>query len=107
VEPEGIYFPGLGSFDLTGDGVEDIKLILVSESIPAEKEVNSLGKPLIYYRAGTIGEDAGVYLTEGASGTVQTTRDMGTFIEPKYYYRPIPQNDVKINPKLNQIFGWE
>ncbi|HEY5750681.1 MAG TPA: RagB/SusD family nutrient uptake outer membrane protein, partial [Chryseolinea sp.] len=29
-EPEGLYFPGLGKYDLTGDGVEDI--ILISDS---------------------------------------------------------------------------
>ncbi|WP_448635639.1 RagB/SusD family nutrient uptake outer membrane protein [Pedobacter panaciterrae] len=34
--PEGMYFPGLGKYDLTGDGVEDIILIDKSVTIPAE-----------------------------------------------------------------------
>lgn len=107
-EAEGMYFPGLGKYDLTGDGVEDIILIDVSQTIPAgpDKEKNSLGVPLVYYRAGFLNSDAGVYLKNGTSGTVQTTADNGTFVEPKYYYRPIPASQVAINPALTQIFGW-
>lgn len=108
-EPEGLYFPGLGKYDLNGDGVEDIILIDQNESIPTgdDKELNSKGVPLIYYRAGLQGTDAGVYLSEGTSGTVQTVRERGTFVDPKYYYRPIPQTHVTVNPNLSQIFGWD
>jgi hypothetical protein len=108
-EPEGLYFPGLGKYDLNGDGVEDIILIDQSESIPPgpEKEVNENGVPLIYYRAGLQGSDAGVYLANGTSGTIQTIRERGTFVDPKYYYRPIPQTHVTVNPNLTQIFGWD
>jgi len=105
-EQEGIYFSGLGRHDLTGDGVADIMLLNSNESIPAVKEKNSLGKDLIYYRAGSIGQDAGVFLKNGNSGTIQTTADNGTFQEPKYYYRPVPQNQVQLNPNLKQVFGW-
>ncbi len=106
-EPEGIYFPSLGKFDLTGDEVEDIFLIEASASIPENKEVNALGKALVYYRAGTVGQDVGVFLKNGNLGTIQTMADRGTFVSPKYYYRPIPQSDVVLNPNLTQNFGWE
>ncbi|RZJ89341.1 MAG: RagB/SusD family nutrient uptake outer membrane protein, partial [Chryseobacterium sp.] len=105
-EQEGIYFSGLGRHDLTGDNIPDIILLANNESIPAVKEKNSLGKDFIYYRTGTIGQDAGVFLKNGTSGTVQTIADNGTFLEPKYYYRPIPQSQVLLNPNLKQIFGW-
>ncbi|MFP4342722.1 MAG: RagB/SusD family nutrient uptake outer membrane protein [Cyclobacteriaceae bacterium] len=105
-EPEGIYFPGLGNYDLTADGVADIKLIEASASIPENRELNELGQPLIYYRAGTFGQDVGVFLKEGNAGSIQTMEDRGTFVAPKYYYRPIPQTDVVLNPNLEQIFGW-
>lgn len=110
-EPEGLYFPSLGKFDLTGDGIEDIYLIPSSQSIPAEedKETNSLGEKLVYYRAGTIDDqNATVYLSEGDHGVIQTIKEMGTFEEPKFYYRPIPKHEMELNPNLGpQLFGWE
>jgi hypothetical protein len=108
-EPEGLYFPGLGKYDLTGDGVDDIILIDASETVPGagQKEQNSLGQDLVYYRASEQGGDANVYLKNGNSGTVQTVAERGTFIEPKYYYRPIPETHVIINPNLTQVFGWD
>lgn len=105
-ELEGIYFPGLGRYDMTGDGVDDIKIIANTESIPAVKETNSLGVDLIYYRAGLPGSDASIYLTNGNSGTLVTDVDRGIFMDPKYYYRPVPQSQVILNPNLSQIFGW-
>lgn len=107
--PEGAYFPGFGKYDLTGDGVEDIILIDKSKTIPAEKdkEKNSLGVALVYYRAGTIGEDVTVYLKNGnAGGTMVTETAARRFEDPKYYYRPIPQKEMLLNPKLKQVFGW-
>lgn len=106
--PEGMYFPALGSYDLTGDGIPDIKLIGANESIPAEgnKEKNSLGETLVYYKAGSFGDDVTVFLKNGSSGTLVTEKAARTFIEPQYYYRPIPYNQTILNPKLTQIFGW-
>jgi hypothetical protein len=107
-EPEGLYFPGLGKYDLTGDGIVDIILIDVSESIPEadDKEENELGVKLIYYRVGYQDSDASFYLSDGNSGTIATVKDRGSFVEPKYYYRPVPQTQVTLNPNLTQIFGW-
>ncbi len=107
-EPEGLYFPGLGKYDLTGDAIEDIILISNSQAIPAEedKEENALGKKLIYYRVGPQDSDASFYLSNGTSGTSVTDPERGTFVEPKYYYRPVPQPQVLLNPNLQQIFGW-
>ncbi|MDR1357312.1 MAG: RagB/SusD family nutrient uptake outer membrane protein [Tannerellaceae bacterium] len=110
-EPEGIYFPSLGKFDLTGDGAEDVFLIPSDQSIPAEddKEANSLGVKLAYYRAGSIDDqNATIYLTGGDSGNILTIKDMGAFEEPQFYYRPVPRHEMDLNPALApQIFGWE
>jgi len=108
--PEGMYFPGLGKYDLTGDGAEDIILIGKDQNIPAEdgKEKNSLGIPLIYYKTGNIGDNVTVYLKNGvAGGPIVTETNRRQFIEPKYYYRPVPYTQVILNPKLQQIFDWQ
>ncbi|WP_406827392.1 RagB/SusD family nutrient uptake outer membrane protein [Pedobacter sp. KACC 23697] len=107
--PQGMYFAGLGKYDLTGDGVDDIILIDRTATIPGEdqKEKNSLGVKLIYYRTGLIGTDATVYLKNGNNGgNIVTENVTRNFEEPKFYYRPIPQQQVILNPKLKQIFGW-
>lgn len=106
-KPEGIYFSGLGKHDMTGDGIPDLVLLAASESIPEVRESNSLGVVLRYYRAGTFGQDVSVFLTEGTKGTVGIVENPGTFVDPKYYYRPIPQSQIMLNPNLTQIFGWE
>ena len=105
--PEGMYFSGLGKFDLTGDGIDDIVLIDYTTSAPAVAELNSLGVKLVYYRAGPIGSGAPIILKNGFSGgNIITDNLVRTFEEPKFYYRPIPQSDVTLNPNLKQIFGW-
>lgn len=105
--PVGMYFPGLGNYDMTGDGIEDIAIIASGENIPVPKEQNALGVDLIYYKAGSFGDSgASIYLSEGTSGNMVTDEAIRTFIEPKYYYRPIPQQQVDLNPNLTQIMGW-
>ncbi|MEA4916899.1 RagB/SusD family nutrient uptake outer membrane protein [Proteiniphilum sp.] len=109
--PEGLYFPSLGKFDLNGDGVEDAYLIPSSQSIPADadKEVNSKGVKLVYYRTGGIDDsNATVYLANSTSGNIVAAKDMGIFVEPQFYYRPIPIQQITLNPALGpQLFGWK
>ena len=91
--------------------MEDIYLIPSSQSIPADadKEKNSLGEKLIYYKTGSIDDpSATVYLKETTKGDIVTAKNMGTFEEPKFYYRPVPKHEVELNPSLApQLFGWE
>ncbi|HTN05458.1 RagB/SusD family nutrient uptake outer membrane protein [Agriterribacter sp.] len=107
--PNGMYFPGLGKYDLTGDAIPDIILIDKSASIPSSdlQEQNSLGVKLVYYKAGSFGDDVTVYLKNGnGGGTIVTEVTPRQFKDPQYYYRPIPFNQVTLNPALKQIFGW-
>lgn len=108
--PSGMYFPGLGQYDMTGDGVVDIALISADQDIPFEdeKETNSLGEKLIYYRVSTIADGSGtVYLENGEEGgKIITENATRTFVTPQYYYRPIPATQMVLNPNLEQIFGW-
>lgn len=107
--PKGPYFDGLGNHDVTGDGIPDIKLIPVNESIPvpAEREVNELGNTLVYYRTGPYDSDASIFLENGTSGAILARETNGTFNTPKHYYRPIPYEEVQLNTNLTQMFGWE
>ncbi|HEY4290433.1 MAG TPA: RagB/SusD family nutrient uptake outer membrane protein [Puia sp.] len=107
--PEGMYFPGLGQFDMTGDGVADIMLIGKDDAIPADanKVKNSLGVPLVYYNAGSFGDNVTVYLRNGTSGgTLVTELTPRQFLDPKYYYRPVPYLQTQLSPNVKQIFGW-
>ncbi|MGN6532514.1 MAG: RagB/SusD family nutrient uptake outer membrane protein [Ginsengibacter sp.] len=106
--PVGMYFPALGKYDLTGDGVEDVILISKDATIPAasDREKNSLGVPLIYYKAGNFGNAVTIYLSNGTGGTIVTEVTPRNFIDPKYYYRPIPYTQTVLNGNLKQIFGW-
>jgi hypothetical protein len=81
-EPRGLYFPALGKYDMTGDGIEDIVLLDVSESIPGagDKEENSLGETLIYYRAGSQDSDASFYISGDNQGYIESVKDRGTFV---------------------------
>ncbi|MEL7161240.1 MAG: RagB/SusD family nutrient uptake outer membrane protein, partial [Bacteroidota bacterium] len=72
------------------------------------RENNSLGVPLIYYRTGTIGSEATVYLANGENGGATVTDALPrTFTSPRDYYRPIPFNETVLNPNLTQPFGWQ
>ena len=106
---KGLYFPGLGKYDLTGDGIEDIVLLSKTDPIPDPREKNSLGAELIYYRVGKVGEEGliDVYLENGESGCIDVIASMGIFVEPKYYYRPVPVTQTTLNSNLYQQFGWE
>lgn len=108
-EPKGIYFSGLGKHDITGDGIEDIVLLDINQSIPAagDKETNALGETLIYYRVGPQDSDASFYISGNNQGYVESIKNSGTFVSPKYYYRPVPKTHTTVNPNLTQLFGWE
>ena len=107
--PEGMYFPALGKYDMTGDSVPDIILIDKDSDIPSEdqKEKNSLGKTLVYYKAGNFGDPVTIYLSNGTSGTIVSEVTPRNFVEPKDYYRPVPYTQTVLNSNLKQIFGWE
>ncbi|MFZ4261396.1 RagB/SusD family nutrient uptake outer membrane protein [Sphingobacterium sp. HJSM2_6] len=106
--PEGMYFQGVGNYDMTGDGIPDIKLIPEGETIPTVREKNALGVNLVYYSIGRFDGTAGVYLKNGSSGgTMVTEIRARTFHEPMFYYRPIPETQMLLNSNLKQPFGWK
>ena len=93
----GMYFPGEGSYDLDGDGVDDITLY-TGDSAPAVHAANS-------YKIG-----AGITLSEGTSGCVDNhhnSRPGWTWDDGKDYYYPIPIKERTLTGGvLTQNPGW-
>lgn len=105
--PKGMYVKELGLIDVTGDGKPDIA-ILEKESndnpwavLPKEER----DKITPHYLSDDV-----IYLSEGTKGHVMFTRDRKQprqWEAPMYYYRPIPIQQVVLNPSLKQPFGWK
>ena len=78
-----------------------------SERIPLPKGLNKLGIAFIYYRVCVIRENVDVFLTKGTYGNVVGPLERGVFQKLKYYYRSILASEKTLNPKPEQVFGWE
>lgn len=108
---QGMYVPALGAMDVTGDGQPDIAILASpnDESAIAGLPVAVREKLSKYYLKDKDGKDQNFYLSKGTSGFIAFTRDRDQpriFMEPKYYYRPIPISETVVNPQLKQVFGW-
>lgn len=107
---QGIYISGLGAYDVTGDGVPDIAILAKPgeegpiASLPDEVK----SKLSLQYLEEANGAPTQFYLENGTSGRVMFTTDKAgrKWEEPKFYYRPIPQGQIVLNPELKQPFGW-
>ena len=90
----GLYFPGPGSYDLTGDGKPDVILYEADAVTPATPNGEAL------FRIGT-----DIILTDGyIDGTSAQVRQ--GFNEARDYYYPIPSKELELNKNLQQNPGW-
>ena len=103
--PQGVYIAELNTvFDVTGDGVTDVGVFLNKES------VKPIYKKKVLYYLEEQGEKTSISLSEGDHGYIILTNDITNpkkFIEPKYYYYPIPKNQFTYNPNLRQTIFWD
>ena len=92
-----MYFPGEGSYDLDGDGVDDITLY-TGDTAPAVHAPNT-------FKIG-----AGITLSNGTSGYVDNhhnSRPGWTWDDGKDYYYPIPIKERTLTGGvLTQNPGW-
>jgi hypothetical protein len=92
----GMYFPGAGEYDLTGDGKADVRLYPKGEK-PANDMVNI-----------EIGSDTGVLLSNDTYGYLDHHKNVAhSFDESRDYYYPIPTKERSLNPNLKQNPGWK
>lgn len=108
----GMYVPALGALDITGDANPDIAILASpNDESPIAGLPEEVKKALSkFYLKDASGKDNNFYLKNGTSGNILFIRDRDqprNFVEPKYYYRPIPQDQIILNKNLKQIFGWE
>ncbi|MBO9592788.1 MAG: RagB/SusD family nutrient uptake outer membrane protein [Niabella sp.] len=102
----GMYVPALGGLDVTGDGVEDIAILQSKndESPIAGLPADVKAKIVKYYLS-----DGTFTLSNGTSGRIQFAKDVAqprNFVDPKYYYFPIPVSQTVLNKNLTQPTGW-
>ena len=91
----GMYFPGPGEYDLTGDG--ETNVVLYQGERP-----DNLVPGVQYYE---IGSD--VFLDENNLIEPHPDFDNRTFNENKDYLYPLPRIELQLNPNLEQNPGWE
>lgn len=101
---EGMYVPGPGLYDYTGDGIPDIGFIIDDDhasDISSEDRTNY--KLNVYSLTGNT-----FALTEGDHGYIYlvSQKDKFDFVEPRYYYRPVAQTDMNMNSNLVQNPFW-
>lgn len=102
--PEGSYISGLGYHDVTGDGQPDIAVVATQadrDAIP-EEDKNK------YNLTVEVLEGNSIELSEGNKGFIQLVvqKNRFKFVEPKYYYYPMNQEDLKDNENLVQNKYW-
>lgn len=101
--PEGAYIPGMGMYDITGDGQPDVAFVrnkAEADNLPQEERE----KVTVYTLEGHT-----IELTEGDKGYIRLKAQVNKFKfeEPKYYYSPIAIDDITLNNNLVQNKWWK
>ncbi len=98
-EITGMYFPGPGSYDLSGNGKPDFVLYAKGSAKPSVSGAVALQI------------DVDVWLTEGNRGYLDwhsgVKSERNGFNEQRDYLYPIPSDEIAINPNLVQNPGWK
>ena len=103
----GVYFPGPGEYDLTGDGQPDILLYDTAKE-PDSKISYKVQIQEIEIDGKNVPCTDGVVLSEGRSGYIDMHRLKNrSFDENRDYLYPIPLEDRQLNPNLKQNPGWK
>lgn len=100
-EMYGMYFPGPGEYDLTGDNVPDVCLYTDEAQIGDKKKDG-----VVYLKIGE--KTGGIILSDGTKGYIDSQQGIQhTFDESRDYFYPIPVNERTLNQNLSQNPGWK
>ena len=90
----GIYFPGVGKYDIDGDGDIDYNIYTegkADSSIPRNLKLNT-----------------DIFLSEGDKGMMMPVHNILFEFDPvRDYLYPVPINERTLNPNLTQNPGWD
>jgi hypothetical protein len=93
---KGMYFTGLGSFDLDGNGSLDIELYSGARPSGGPSQKIEIGGGSVFT------------LSNGTSGNlVPFATRVKSFNESRDYLYPIPSGDILLNPNLVQNPNWQ
>lgn len=96
----GMYFPGPGEYDLSGDGIPDLCLY------DTDKKPSSKFKGIVFKKIGDA--TTGILLSEGNKGYIDPHQNIQhIFDESRDYFYPIPINQRTYNHNLTQNPGWK
>ena len=91
----GLYFPGPGEYDLTGDN--EVNVVLYEGQRP-----DNVVTGIQYYKLGS-----DTYLDNQGRIIPHPDYETRSFDENKDYLYPIPRVELQLNPNLTQNPGWE
>src|SRR5690606_3897833 len=91
---KGMYFPGIGKFDLDGDGQDDLWIYEGDKPDASGLQLLKLGSEIL--------------LENGKSGNVIINGHINKeFDEKRDYFYPLPIQELELNTNLVQNPGWE
>ncbi|MDR0700363.1 MAG: RagB/SusD family nutrient uptake outer membrane protein [Tannerella sp.] len=110
-KPQGLYIHGYGAFDVTGDGEPDVAILHDADDLSPighlSPDIQAKIEKEYLYDAN--GNRTSIYLNQadGKSGFMEFVTSENRKWAERFYYVPIPNQQLLLNPNLKQPPGWD